>query len=189
MSWFSFKERVQFLWHSKNAHGLHSPFVFAFYNAVKKLEKSSSKVSLKSVDFSKKEIRLLLAIIHHLKPASTLIISAKETSNYKSFFSKETKLVYSKSFNELLNKGLKHDMIILSNEHSISREEFLANIQPLINNESVVIIPHIHASKEAETKWKSLLEEKSIRISMDLFFVGLIFFRKESTKQDFLLRF
>lgn len=191
MSWFKWKEKIKFCRKATNAHGLHSPFVFNFYNAVKDRAKRISFVSKNLNGFSKKENRIILAILHILKPAQVLVLSDKEQarSNWISILSNESQVSVSQNLNLLTLKPTIFDLIILSKSFIINEKEFVSMLPSLISNDSVVIIPHIHASKNAITQWKSLIEEKTIHVSLDLFFIGLLFFRKESTKQDFQLRF
>lgn len=191
MSWFKIKEKIKFYWQAKNAHGLHSPFVFDFYNALKKQAKSTHFPSESLLDFSKKETRIIGVLQNHLKPNHALVVSSEEQelNNWNSFLAAETEVSSAKSLNELPLKPTIFDWIILSKSLVISRKEFFDKILPRLSNDTVVIIPHIHASKNAISQWESLREEKSVRLSMDVFFIGLLFFRKESAKQDFQLRF
>lgn len=191
MSWFKWKEKIKFCRKATNAHGLHSPFVFTFYNAVKDRAKRTRFVSKNLNDFSKKENRIILAILHILKPAQVLVLSDEEQArcNWISILSNESQVSVSQNINSLTLKPTIFDLIILSKSFIINEKELISMLPSLISNDSVVIIPHIHASKNAISQWESLLEEKSVRVSIDLFFIGLLFFRKESTKQDFQLRF
>lgn len=191
MSWFKWKEKIKFCRKATNAHGLHSPFVFNFYNAVKNRAKRTRFVSKNLNGFSKKENRIILAILHILKPAQVLVLSDEEQarSNWISILSNESQVSVSQNLNSLTLKPTIFDLIILSKSFIINEKELISMLPSLISNDSVVIIPHIHASKNAITQWKSLIEEKTIRVSLDLFFIGILFFRKESTKQDFQLQF
>lgn len=191
MTWFKWKEKIKFYRQAKTAHGLHSPFVFNFYNVVKKQAKSISLFSKNLKGFSKKENRIILAIIQYLKPAHTLVLSDDKQiiNNWSSFLMNESHVLFAKGLNTLPLKSTKFDLIILSKLLIVNQKEFVDKLLPLISNDSAVIIPYIHASKNTITQWKSLIEEKTIRVSLDLFFIGILFFRKESTKQDFQLQF
>jgi len=60
---------------------------------------------------------------------------------------------------------------------------------PLINNNSVFVFDDIHWSDAMEEAWKEIKEHPQVTVTIDLFFMGLVFFRKELTKQDFAVRF
>ncbi len=188
-SWFICKEKIRFLIRAKNAHGIHSPFVFTFYNAVKKKAKSIKNPNRKLNAFKKKENRLFLAILQYLNTVSALVISPDDSENFRTVFGKETKVIFVKSVEELQDKTQKFDFIYISNIQEITATKRLNLLNSSIHNDTAVIIPHIHASKEAIQNWKMLCDEKAVKLSLDLFFIGILFFRRESTKQHFVLRF
>ena len=55
--------------------------------------------------------------------------------------------------------------------------------------ESIFIFDDIHWSVEMHRAWQVIRNHKDVMISIDLFYVGLVFFRKNQPKQDFVLRF
>ncbi len=55
--------------------------------------------------------------------------------------------------------------------------------------ESVFVFDDIHWSDEMHEAWQYIKKHSQVMISIDLFFVGLVFFRKNQPKQDFVLRF
>jgi hypothetical protein len=41
-----------------------------------------------------------------------------------------------------------------------------------------------------EQAWEEIKKDESVRLTIDLFFIGLVFFKKEfRVKQDFIIRF
>ena len=54
---------------------------------------------------------------------------------------------------------------------------------------SVFVFDDIHWSDEMHEAWQYISKHPSVMISIDLFFVGLVFFRKNQPKQHFVLRF
>lgn len=58
-----------------------------------------------------------------------------------------------------------------------------------IHNDSVFIFDDIHWSPEMEQAWASIKNHSSVTVTVDLFHVGLVFFRRQQPKQDFILRF
>lgn len=57
-----------------------------------------------------------------------------------------------------------------------------------IHNDSLFIFDDIHWSTEMEEAWGSIKENPKVTLSIDLFHIGIIFFRKEQVKQDFIIR-
>ncbi len=55
--------------------------------------------------------------------------------------------------------------------------------------DGVIVLCGIHASAEMEAVWKSFQKEQQVRISLDLFEIGIFICKKGLQKEDFVLRF
>jgi predicted O-methyltransferase YrrM len=65
-------------------------------------------------------------------------------------------------------------------------EEFI----PKVKNHSILVFDDIHWSRGMENAWQKIRGHASVRCSIDLFFIGIVFFRDEfKEKQDFRIRF
>ncbi len=60
---------------------------------------------------------------------------------------------------------------------------------PFIRDDTVFIFDDIHYSEEMEEAWKEIREYESVKVTIDLFRMGLVFFREGLSKEDFILRF
>lgn len=58
-----------------------------------------------------------------------------------------------------------------------------------IHNDTVFVFDDIHWSAEMEQAWAYIKAHSSVTLTVDLFWVGMVFFRQEQPKQDFVLRF
>jgi len=57
-------------------------------------------------------------------------------------------------------------------------------------NESIFIFDDIHWSAGMEEAWKEIQQHPSVTLTIDLFFIGLVFFKKDfKAKQHFVIRF
>lgn len=56
-------------------------------------------------------------------------------------------------------------------------------------NTSCIVFDDIHWSQGMEKAWNAICQHEAVTLSVDLFFMGLVFFRKELSKQHFLIRF
>lgn len=54
---------------------------------------------------------------------------------------------------------------------------------------SVFVLDDIHWSRDMERAWNVIRQHPDVRLTVDLFFVGLVFFRRNQPKQHFRLRF
>ena len=58
------------------------------------------------------------------------------------------------------------------------------------NEDSVLIFDDIHWSREMEEAWEVIKQHPSVTLTLDLFFIGIVFFRKENRiPQHFRLRY
>ncbi len=69
-------------------------------------------------------------------------------------------------------------------------ERYFKEMLSKTHNESIIIFDDIHWSKEMEQAWETIKSHPAVRCSIDLFFIGIVFFREEfSEKQHFSIRF
>ena len=64
-------------------------------------------------------------------------------------------------------------------------EQCLANA----HENSVFVLDDIHWSAEMEQAWEAIKAHPAVTVTLDLFYVGLVFFRKTQPRQDFWLRY
>jgi predicted O-methyltransferase YrrM len=55
------------------------------------------------------------------------------------------------------------------------------------HNDTILIFDDIHWSKEMNEAWKFIQSHQSVTLTLDLFQFGIVFFRKELSKQDFII--
>lgn len=67
---------------------------------------------------------------------------------------------------------------------------YYEQLLPFINENSILIFDDVHWSKEMEEAWEYIKASNSVTLSIDLFFIGIVFFRNEQkVKQHFTIRF
>jgi predicted O-methyltransferase YrrM len=59
---------------------------------------------------------------------------------------------------------------------------------PTITNDSVWIFDDIHWSKDMEEAWEIIKKNAKVTVTIDTFQWGIVFFRKEQEKEDFVIR-
>jgi predicted O-methyltransferase YrrM len=69
-------------------------------------------------------------------------------------------------------------------------ERYFRELLPKMNNDSILVFDDIHWSREMEAAWENIKTHSSVRCTVDLFFIGVVFFRQEfKEKTDFAIRF
>ena len=60
---------------------------------------------------------------------------------------------------------------------------------PYATNESLFIFDDIYWSAEMKKAWEEIKAHPDVTLTVDLFWIGLVFFRKNQAKENFVLRF
>lgn len=58
-----------------------------------------------------------------------------------------------------------------------------------INNDSIFIFDDIYWSKEMTKAWEEIKHNKNVIVSIDLFNLGIVFFNKNLSKQNFIIKY
>ncbi|MBL7720720.1 MAG: class I SAM-dependent methyltransferase [Chitinophagaceae bacterium] len=76
------------------------------------------------------------------------------------------------------------------NHRRIPTENYFQMLLPHLHNDSILVFDDIHWSKGMEKAWETIKAHPEVRCSIDLFFIGIVVFRKEfREKQHFAIRF
>jgi len=87
------------------------------------------------------------------------------------------------------NKSL--DFVFIDGNHRFEPTlRYFNMLKPNLHEYSVLVFDDIHWSKEMELAWAAIKNDESVTLTIDLFFIGLVFFRKEQKeKQHFIVQF
>lgn len=82
------------------------------------------------------------------------------------------------------------DLIFIDGNHKKEAtlnyfQEFLQHI----HSESVLIFDDIHWSSGMESAWKVIKAHPRVKVTFDLFHLGIVFFKEELSKEDFIIKF
>ncbi len=249
------KSYLNFLWNSKNQHGVHSPFVFdlvtkCFYDPTKYPEylvlknyrnsllqnkktievtdfgagsrvfKSNTRAInqiAKNAGISPKRAELLFRLVRYFQPETILEIgtslglatSALALGNPKAKITtlegcpntlNQSQLQLQKfninvttinaEFTEFLNTATEHwKLIYFDGNHSKQATlEYFELLLPTISNDSVWIFDDIHWSPDMEEAWKIIKKHPKVKVTIDTFQWGMVFFRSEQEKEHFSIR-
>ncbi len=81
------------------------------------------------------------------------------------------------------------DLIYFDGNHSKKATlEYFELLLPTINNDSVWIFDDIHWSKEMEEAWEIIKNHPKVKVTIDTFQWGFVFFRREQEKEHFIIR-
>ncbi len=81
------------------------------------------------------------------------------------------------------------DLVFFDGNHTYSATMSYFNLLlKSKHNNSIFIFDDIYISKEMTLAWNEIKKNKQVSVSIDLFHLGLVFFRNEQPKQDFKIR-
>jgi predicted O-methyltransferase YrrM len=82
----------------------------------------------------------------------------------------------------------KWDLIFFDGNHSkIATLSYMEVLLPSITNETIWVFDDIHWSKDMEAAWEAIKNHPKVTVSLDLFCIGLVFFRTEQAKEHFVI--
>ncbi|MBX7182778.1 MAG: class I SAM-dependent methyltransferase [Bacteroidia bacterium] len=67
--------------------------------------------------------------------------------------------------------------------------DYFNQFLPLANEDSLFIFDDVHWSEEMEKAWEEIKKHPKVSMTIDLFFIGLVFFRKGKEKEDLVVRY
>ena len=196
------RKYFQFLLKSSNQHGVHSPFVYQLVtkclykkidkNSWKTFQNSSNKLlKNKKIKNSHKKAKILLKLIHYFKPKNNLeITSSLDLAVIKHAINSSNTCVttIANTPTEISEVTLnrKFDCIYF-HKNQITLKTFNTCLKT-INNNSFFIFNDIYWNSETIKNWSSIKNHPKVKVSLDLFYFGVIFFRKEQAKEHFKIR-
>jgi predicted O-methyltransferase YrrM len=82
-----------------------------------------------------------------------------------------------------------YNLIYFDGNHSKKATlEYFELLLPTIDNETVWIFDDIHWSQEMEEAWELIKKHPKVTVTVDTFQWGIVFFRSEQVKEDFIVR-
>lgn len=98
------------------------------------------------------------------------------------------------NFDDTLSSALKSfshlDYVFFDGNHQQEPTfNYFEQCLKLTHNNSIFIFDDIHWSDGMEEAWKRIQQHPQVTVTIDLFFLGLVFFRKELSKENFVLLF
>jgi predicted O-methyltransferase YrrM len=89
---------------------------------------------------------------------------------------------------EIIDKGNIDFVYFDGNHQKEPTLNYFNQCLKMVHNETIFIFDDIYWSKEMEDAWNTIRNHPKITVSIDTFFWGIVFFRKEQPKQHFYLR-
>ena len=192
---------LQYYWVASNSkgHGIHSPFVFKFIQEILNgksplaaIEKNTPAVNeilqeIEAASSSKLHPKIKLVIARLLQsnhPVSFSVTGDMKPFDADSAINTNAKIGSTQSVESIdfafIGKGQNKETMLQSASRLFDK----------MHSNSWLILHGIHADSNMETVWNTLKEHSNIRLSIDLFTIGILFCRKEQKEQEhFIIRY
>ena len=96
---------------------------------------------------------------------------------------------FESALSNIVTKNTKADLIYFDGNHKKEPTlQYFSQLLPLAHNDTVFIFDDIHWSTEMEEAWEQIKAHPSVRVSIDTFYLGFVFFRKEQAREHFNIR-
>ncbi|VAW11569.1 hypothetical protein MNBD_BACTEROID03-2603 [hydrothermal vent metagenome] len=151
-----------------NQHGVHSPFVYDYLTKCLYKKTKAKTPKIKSV---------LLKSIPYFSMENIIVISDNQ----------ETTLKIQKESNLKSEQNPPFDLIY-ADKPSVKLISLLEEKENSVHNGSMVLIDRIYQTEDLQKIWKDLTQLKKVTVSIDMFYCGALFFRKEQDNEDFKIR-
>ena len=155
---------LSFLFSSTNQHGVHSPFVYTL--VTKGLYKKDKYTSIKSLNTA-------LKLLDYFKISEINLKDQNETF----------KALITEKFPNIGLDNNSESFIYLDNL-SDKNVLFLKELERF-NNDTLIYINNINKNY---AHWQALITLEKIKVSIDTFHGGILFFRREQVKEHFKIR-
>jgi predicted O-methyltransferase YrrM len=98
------------------------------------------------------------------------------------------------NFDDTFEKVLKNlsslDFVFIDGNHQYEPTvRYFKQCLSYINENTVIIFDDVHWSEGMEKAWNEIKLHPEVSVSIDLFFVGMVFFKKAQVKEDFVLKY
>ena len=191
MNSYLFKAYWKYWKKAKGRHGVHSPFVFSFIeNILRKKTKTAPNFNLAI----KQSNSLINKIVSHFQCKQILWLSNNlyDEQSYISISDvKEKKAtVTSKQCNwESLHQFPIPDLVLINTKDPQEWQPIFEKMKTVIHPNTIVILVSIHQSEWHTKNWNQIAKQEYVKLSIDLFKIGLLLFRDEFlAKQHFVLK-
>jgi hypothetical protein len=191
---------LQYYWVASNSkgHGIHSPFVFKFIQDILNgkspltaIENNTPAVkqildqieAAVSAPLTPKNKIVIARLLQWLNPITILVTGDKKQFDADSVINTNAKIGSTQSVESIdfafIGKGQNKETMLQSASRLFDK----------MHSNSWLILHGIHADSNMETIWNTLKGHSNIRLSIDLFTIGILFCRKEQKEQEhFIIR-
>jgi len=97
---------------------------------------------------------------------------------------------FSLSLGNILKEANHPLLVFVDGDHSLEGTlRYFREIRDMANRDTIIVFDDIRWSEGMEEAWRQVKKDPAVIISIDLFFIGIVFFKEGISKQDFVINF
>lgn len=102
---------------------------------------------------------------------------------------KNAKVVHD-TFDHFLEGGEQYDLVFLDGDHRYEPTmRFYSSLKAKLREGGAIIFHDIYWSEGMQRAWEEIKKDRDVVVTVDLFFMGIVWFGKPQAKEDFSIRF
>lgn len=103
-------------------------------------------------------------------------------------------VLYNGNFDDILQGTLEKtghpDLVFIDGNHRKQPTlRYFDQCMKASSENTIFVFDDIHRSREMEEAWREIKSSGEVTVTIDIFFMGIVFFRKELSKQDFVIKY
>ncbi|MEO1012596.1 MAG: hypothetical protein AAFX53_14920 [Bacteroidota bacterium] len=159
---------LKFLFTSTNQYGIHSPFIYHFttqclYAKPRPRRNKAHAILLKSMGYFN---------------VKTIWLQEENEDLKTQLLKKYPKIMFQKE---------PYDLVFLDDPGNIGLSNWTMP-QEKIHNNTILMVNAIYQNAASKNQWANIKTSHAARVTIDLFHLGIVFFRREQARQHFKIR-
>ena len=164
---YRFVTYLKFIFSATNQHGVHSPFIYSFVTQCLYRKKNIN---------GSKSARVFYKCMDYFKAQNVYVSPSKM---------KTIQALYNEGLPEIPSDSPPFDLVYLENPKAYI--DTFSN-PAKVHNDTMVLLDAIHRTKETSDVWETVKQDPRVKVTVDMFFCGAVFFRKQQAKEHFKIR-
>ena len=184
---YTLKSYIKFILTSTNEHGVHSPFVYSLLTkCIYKKQHKDTKQHL----MSKKKQIIPYKIASYFKSNEILVVgNSKNAASLLSLARPNSSVTAVEDFFETQTSEKHFDLVYINTtNNNINLVSLFEKLLYSAHKNCVFIFEGIYTNTENTKAWQHIIASQDVTVSIDGFYLGLIFLKKGQEKQHFILR-
>lgn len=192
---YNIRFRLSYLLHylkANNRHGIHSPFVYRLIDKViYDFHAENNYAQLKSLGecaYPLKIWQLFYRLVADANPGTVLISDTDSATETCVHLAAPDADVVTLSSGNTGDKP-KADLVLIKKQPAHQLLAIFDQCMPYVQENTLMVINNVHQHPQNKPIWQAIQSKQEVTITIDLFWLQLVYFRKGQVKENFEVRY